>query len=233
MALRCAMSLIKTEGLVKEFSRGERSFNAVDGIDFEINKGDFVHLIGRSGSGKSTFLALLSGILTPTAGKVIANGNDIMKFTDLESSKYRNETIGYVPQMMGTLPNLTVGENVELPFHLLGRTGNPSERAFMLLEMMGIEKLKDQFPRQLSGGEIKRVLLARALMNEPELLIADEPTSDLDAETTFEIMELLKKINKDGTSLLIVTHESDILKYGDRVIQMDKGKISDFDNSKV
>ncbi len=227
------MSLIKTENLVKKFSRGDHSFNAVDGIDFEINKGEFVHLIGRSGSGKSTFLALISGILTPTSGKVFTDGKDIMSFTDAESSKYRNETIGYVPQMMGTLPNLTVGENVELPFHLFGRTGNPSERAYMLLEMMGIEHLRDQFPRQLSGGEIKRVMLARALMNEPEILVADEPTSDLDVDTTIEIMELLKKIHKDGTALLIVTHEADILRYGDRIVKMEKGKVSNFDDKSM
>ncbi len=220
------MSLIKTEGLVKSFVRGERTFNAVDGIDFEISKGEFVHLIGRSGSGKSTFLALISGILTPSGGRVLINGKDVKDFSDIESSKYRNEFIGYVPQMMGTLPNLTVIENVTLPFYLLGRSGDPNERAYLLLEMMGIENLKDQFPRQLSGGELKRLLLARALMNEPDILIADEPTSDLDSETTIEIMELLKKINREGTALIIVTHEIDILKYGDRVITMENGKLS-------
>ncbi len=220
------MSLIKTESLVKTFSRGDRSFNAVDGIDFELSKGEFVHLVGRSGSGKSTFLALVSAILLPSSGRVLVNGKDVKDLSDAELSKYRNQVIGYVPQMMGTLPNLTVLENVALPFHLLGRSGDPNERAYLLLEMMGIANLKDQFPRQLSGGELKRLLLARAMMNEPELLIADEPTSDLDRETTVEIMELLKKINQQGTALLIVTHEMDILKYGERVLTMEKGKIS-------
>lgn len=218
-------SIIKTENLSKSFKRGSNTLFAVKNVNFTLNEGDFVNIIGRSGSGKSTFLNLLSGLLKPTEGKIFAKGKDMSDFSDREISKYRNEIIGFVPQSLGTLPNLNVLENVSLPYYLFKRDDSAYEKAAMLLDEMGILHLKDDFPKNLSGGELKRVLIARSMINSPELLILDEPTSDLDKNTTIEIMDLLKKINSKGTALIIVTHELDILKYGNTLCQMEDGSL--------
>ena len=218
-------SIIKTENLSKSFKRGSNTLFAVKNVNFTLKEGDFVNIIGRSGSGKSTFLNLLSGLLKPTEGKIFAKGKNISDFSDREISKYRNEIIGFVPQSLGTLPNLNVLENVSLPYYLFKRDDSAYEKAAMLLDEMGILHLKDDFPKNLSGGELKRVLIARSMINSPELLILDEPTSDLDKNTTMEIMDLLKKINSKGTALIIVTHELDILKYGNTLYQMEDGSL--------
>ena len=218
-------SIIKTENLSKSFKRGSNTLFAVKNVNFTLNEGDFVNIIGRSGSGKSTFLNLLSGLLKPTEGKIFAKGKDMSDFSDREISKYRNEVIGFVPQSLGTLPNLNVLENVSLPYYLFKRDDSAYEKAAMLLDEMGILHLKDDFPKNLSGGELKRVLIARSMINSPELLILDEPTSDLDKNTTMEIMDLLKKINSKGTALIVVTHELDILKYGNTLCQMEDGSL--------
>ena len=218
-------SIIKTENLSKSFKRGSNTIFAVKNVNFTLEEGDFVNIIGRSGSGKSTFLNLLSGLLKPTEGKIFAKGKDMSDFSDREISKYRNEVIGFVPQSLGTLPNLNVLENVSLPYYLFKRDDSAYEKAAMLLDEMGILHLKDDFPKNLSGGELKRVLIARSMINSPELLILDEPTSDLDKNTTMEIMDLLKKINSKGTALIIVTHELDILKYGNTLYQMEDGSL--------
>lgn len=218
-------SIIKTENLSKSFKRGSNTLFAVKNVNFTLEEGDFVNIIGRSGSGKSTFLNLLSGLLKPTEGKIFAKGKDMSDFSDREISKYRNEVIGFVPQSLGTLPNLNVLENVSLPYYLFKRDDSAYEKAAMLLDEMGILHLKDDFPKNLSGGELKRVLIARSMINSPELLILDEPTSDLDKNTTMEIMDLLKKINSKGTALIIVTHELDILKYGNTLYQMEDGSL--------
>ncbi|MDU5806818.1 MAG: ABC transporter ATP-binding protein [Peptoniphilus harei] len=218
-------SIIKTENLSKSFKRGSNTLFAVKNVNFTLEGGDFVNIIGRSGSGKSTFLNLLSGLLKPTEGKIFAKGKDMSDFSDREISKYRNEVIGFVPQSLGTLPNLNVLENVSLPYYLFKRDDSAYEKAAMLLDEMGILHLKDDFPKNLSGGELKRVLIARSMINSPELLILDEPTSDLDKNTTMEIMDLLKKINSKGTALIIVTHELDILKYGNTLCQMEDGSL--------
>ncbi|WP_085875184.1 ABC transporter ATP-binding protein [Peptoniphilus vaginalis] len=218
-------SIIRTENLSKSFKRGSNTLFAVKNVSFTLKEGDFVNIIGRSGSGKSTFLNLLSGLLKPTEGKIFAKGKDMSDFSDREISKYRNEIIGFVPQSLGTLPNLNVLENVSLPYYLFKRDYSAYEKAAMLLDEMGILHLKDDFPKNLSGGELKRVLIARSMINSPELLILDEPTSDLDKNTTIEIMDLLKKINSKGTALIIVTHELDILKYGNTLCQMEDGSL--------
>ena len=218
-------SIIETENLSKSFKRGSNTLFAVKNVNFTLKEADFVNIIGRSGSGKSTFLNLLSGLLKPTEGKIFAKGKNISDFSDREISKYRNEIIGFVPQSLGTLPNLNVLENVSLPYYLFKRDESAYEKAAMLLDLMGILHLKDDFAKNLSGGELKRVLIARSMINSPELLILDEPTSDLDKNTTMEIMDLLKKINSKGTALIIVTHELDILKYGNTLCQMEDGSL--------
>ena len=217
------MPILEVKNISKEFLRGDRKFSAVKDVSFSVYRGELVYIQGKSGSGKSTLLNLIAGILKPDEGSVCFEGEDISTYSDEKISEYRNLSIGYVPQSLGTLPNLTVAENVELPIHIYKKHEPAKERVLMLLDRMQILNLKDEFPRTLSGGELKRVLLARALMNEPKLIIADELTSDLDNATTKEIMKLLYDIHENGITLIMVTHEKDIIRDKDRVIHMEAG----------
>ena len=221
------MNLINVNNLSKSFKRGERDCFAIDNVSFDVKEKDFINIIGKSGSGKSTLLTLLSAIIEPTSGDILVEGKNLSKMDDEEKSGYRNEFIGYVPQSLGTLPTLNVLDNVRLPYFFKKREGDGVERARMLLDMCGILDLENDFCKNLSGGELKRVLIARALMNEPKILIADEPTSDLDSKTTIEIMNMLKEINEKGTTIIIVTHDNDLLKYGSRLLEMTDGKLNE------
>ena len=221
------MNLINVNNLSKSFRRGERDFFAIDNVSFDVKEKDFINIIGKSGSGKSTLLTLLSAIIEPTSGDILVEGKNLSKMDDEEKSGYRNEFIGYVPQSLGTLPTLNVLDNVRLPYFFKKREGDGIERARMLLDMCGILDLENDFCKNLSGGELKRVLIARALMNEPKILIADEPTSDLDSKTTIEVMNMLKEINEKGTTIIIVTHDNDLLKYGSRLLEMTDGKLNE------
>ena len=203
--------LLQTQKLSRSFNRSGASFFAVKDADFNIGDSDFVFIIGRSGSGKTTLLNLLSGILEPSSGTILFEDRDITLMNDTDKSYYRNEAIGFVPQSLGALPNLSVLDNVRVPFFLFNRDGDTEGRALSLLEMMGIAHLKNELPKNLSGGEAKRMLIARALMNAPRLLIADEPTANLDAETAAGVMQVIKNIHKLGTAVLIVTHDTSIL----------------------
>ena len=217
--------LIELRDLSKNFKRGNREFSVLKDVNLSVNDGEFVYITGRSGSGKTTLLNLVAGFLHPTSGRVFFNGEDINSFDDEKISKYRNSIIGYVPQQLGMIDNLTVLENVMLPYYFFNKEGSSKERASMLLDKVGILNLKDEFPNNLSGGELKRVLIARALINNPKILILDEPTSDLDISTTNDIIKLLSKINSEGVSILMVTHELDLLKYGDMFFNVEDGKL--------
>ena len=217
--------LLKTKSLSKSFARGRNSFFAVKDVDFSISASDFVFIVGRSGSGKTTFLNLISGILDPTQGHVFFEDEDISSMNDTAKSFYRNESIGFVPQSLAYLPNLSVFDNVRVPFFLFNRDGDSEGRALSLLELMDIAHLKNEMPQNLSGGEIKRMLIARALMNSPKLLIADEPTANLDKETSETVMNLIKSVNKLGTAVLIVTHDSEILDENSTIYKMDDGEL--------
>ena len=217
--------LLKTKSLSKSFARGKNSFFAVKDVDFSISASDFVFIVGRSGSGKTTFLNLISGILDPTQGHVFFEDEDILSMSDTAKSFYRNESIGFVPQSLAYLPNLSVFDNVRVPFFLFNRDGDSEGRALSLLELMDIAHLKNEMPQNLSGGEIKRMLIARALMNSPKLLIADEPTANLDKETSETVMNLIKSVNKLGTAVLIVTHDSEILDENSTIYKMDAGEL--------
>lgn len=221
------MSILEVENIIKKFIRGDRGFYALEDVSFSVDKSELVYIKGKSGSGKSTLLNLIAGLLRPDSGSVNFNGVDISTYSDEKISEYRNVSIGYVPQSLGTLPNLTIAENVELPFHIYKKQDSARERALMLLDKMHILELKDEFPRSLSGGELKRVLLARALMNEPKLIITDELTSDLDSATTKDIMKILYDIHESGTTLIMVTHDDDIIRDKDRVIHMEAGKLTE------
>lgn len=215
--------LLEALNISKTFKRREEDFYAVKNVDFSLSKGEFVFICGRSGSGKTTLLNLLAGLLNADSGTVLYNDKNIFEFSDNEKSFYRNEYIGFVPQTIGSLPNLSVLDNVRLPHFLFKRDGDGKDRALFLLEMMGIAGLKDELPKNLSGGETKRMLIARALMNSPTVLIADEPTSDLDSSTTKDVMSALKSINAEGTAVIIVTHDNDILSSDIKTYTMSDG----------
>ncbi len=219
--------MLEVSGLSKSFERNSSSFFAVDTVDLTLGHSEYAFIVGRSGSGKTTLLNLISGILEPTAGTVMFEGTDISRMSDVEKSRYRNERVGFVPQTLGALPNLSVLDNVRVPFFLFNRDGDSKGRAASLLDMMGILHLKNEMPRNLSGGEAKRMLIARALMNEPDLLIADEPTANLDAETTTSVMEAVNEVYRQGTAVLIVTHDMTIVREGIKVYTMSSGQLSE------
>ena len=218
--------VLEVKGLCKEYMRGSQPFYAVDHVDFSLNKGDFVSIIGRSGSGKSTMLNLIAGLLEPTEGTVTISGKCLTGMSDEELSTVRNTILGYVPQGQTVLSNLSVLDNVRLPFYFSQREGTSTERALELMKMVGIEHLAESMPKELSGGELRRVSIARALMCSHDLLVLDEPTGDLDPETTAEIMDLLQKIAAEGTAVLMVTHELDTTSYGHKTYVMDRGHLS-------
>jgi putative ABC transport system ATP-binding protein len=220
------MGLLELEALTKEYRRGGRTFNAVNQVSLSVEPGDFISITGRSGSGKTTLLNMSAGLLRPTAGTVLFEGTDIHRLNDKEISFLRNEKIGYVPQGQSLLSNLTVFDNVCIPWFLFKREGDVEGRAFVLLEKVGISHLAASYPKELSGGEMRRAAIARSLINEPRLLIADEPTGDLDVETTAEIMRLFSRIAAEGTAVLIVTHELDTLDYGNKTYSMNAGNLS-------
>ena len=218
--------VLEVKGLCKEYMRGSQPFYAVDHVDFSMDKGDFVSIIGRSGSGKSTMLNLIAGLLDPTEGTVTISGQCLSGLDDEALSAVRNTVLGYVPQGQTILSNLNVLDNVRLPFYFSKREGASTARAMELLERVGIGHLAESLPKELSGGELRRVSIARALMCSHDLLILDEPTSDLDPETTSEIMELLQSLAKQGTAILMVTHELDTTTYGNRTYVMDRGRLT-------
>jgi putative ABC transport system ATP-binding protein len=217
--------IIEAREVCKEYRRGDRPFWAVDNVSLTLDAGEFVCVMGRSGSGKSTLINILAGLLTPTAGRVLFEGEEYAGLDDDRLATLRNTGIGYIMQGYGVLPNFTVLENVLLPHYLQKRTGDPETRAYALLEQTGIGPLAAQYPAQLSGGELRRVSIARALLNAPKLLLADEPTSDLDRTTTAEIMELLAGIAAAGAAVLMVTHEPDALGYSSRSYTMESGRL--------
>ncbi|MDR0400306.1 MAG: ABC transporter ATP-binding protein [Treponema sp.] len=220
------MGILELRELSKEYRRGGRVFNAVNRANLSVEPGDFISVIGRSGSGKTTLLNMGAGLLHPTGGSVLFEGKDIYALGDREISFLRNGKIGYVPQGQSLLSNFTVFDNVCIPWFLFRREGDVEGRAFILLEKVGISQLADSYPKELSGGEMRRAAIARALINEPRLLIADEPTGDLDVQTTAEIMNLFKTIAGEGTAVLIVTHELDTLDYGNKTYSMDAGNLA-------
>ena len=219
--------LLEVRGLTKEYKRGENSFSAVDNAELFIEDNDFICITGRSGSGKSTFLNMLAGLLNPTYGSISLMGMEYSKLKDKELSYLRNNSIGYIPQGKSVLSNFSVLDNIRLPFYLSKRQGDPTKKALSLLEEVGIPHLAKSFPSQLSGGELRRVSIARALINSPRIIIADEPTGDLDAQTTKEVMQLFFRISNDDAAVLLVTHDSDITAYANRLFDMSSGKLTE------
>jgi ABC-type lipoprotein export system ATPase subunit len=200
---------------------------AVNAVDLEVEKGEFVMITGRSGSGKTTLLNLAAGLTTPTSGKVLVEGVDLWTLSDGERSSLRNRRLGFVFQFPSLMPTLTVLENIVLPTTLgaAGR-GDASDRALQLLQTVGLTEKVSAYPRQLSAGQQQRVVLARSLINRPEVLLADEPSSNLDERTEQEIMLLFKDVHaRTGVTILMVTHTSQLVGYGTRAIEMAGGSI--------
>jgi ABC-type lipoprotein export system ATPase subunit len=206
----------------------ENRVAAVNGVSLEIACGEFVVITGRSGSGKTTLLNLIAGLARPTSGKIYLDGTDLWSLPDWKQSALRNCKIGFVFQFPSLLPSLTVLENVALPsiFNRNGKQSNPYEKASSLLNTVGLQDKLAVYPRQLSAGQQQRVVVARALLNRPELLLADEPTSDLDEQTEDEIMGFFREVHQStGTTIIMVTHSTQLVHYGTRAIKMALGKI--------
>lgn len=202
-----------------------RNFDAVADVSLELQAGELVELVGRSGSGKSTLLNMVAGLVEPTEGVVEVGGQSLYALDDAELSKLRNETFGIVPQGQTALFNLTVVENVKLPYLMYRPDDGVDDRAMKLLGMLGIADLAECYPSELSGGEMRRMAIARALICEPAVLLADEPTGDLDDENTRIVLEVLRKVADDGAAVLVVTHEQAAADYADRIIRMDAGRV--------
>ena len=219
---------LEARGVKKDFARGGNSgsvLEAVKPLDFSLESGELVEITGRSGSGKSTLLSMMAGMLVPTGGSICIDDTDIYSMKEEERSRLRNDRIGLIPQGHTALRSLTVLENVMLPFVLYHRETPPEDRAKELLQKVGLFGMKDERPNALSGGELRRMAVARALLMKPEVLLADEPTAGLDDENVELVMELLRSAADEGASVLLVTHENEARKYADRVLAMDGGRL--------
>lgn len=216
--------LIKFKKVKKTYQVGEKNFNALDGVDFSINKGEFVVILGPSGAGKSTLLNLLGGMDKATSGDIIIGEEKISKYNDEQLTKYRAENVGFIFQFYNILPTLTVLENVEIVQDIVKKPKSTKK----ILKEVGLGKHYNKFPNQLSGGEQQRVSIARAIAKDPLLLLCDEPTGALDYKTSKEILKLMEDVNKKyGNTIVMVTHNDAIKNMADRVVKMRDGQIRD------
>ena len=221
-------SFIELKNVKKTYVIGEQKFNALDGINLEINQGEFVVILGPSGAGKSTLLNLLGGMDKATSGSIIIGEDNIAKFNDNELTRYRAHDVGFIFQFYNIMPTLTVEENV----NLIKDVTNTSKDAKEVLKSVGISRHADKFPQELSGGEQQRVSIARAIMKNPKVLLCDEPTGALDSKTSVEILKLLREQSDQDTTVIIVTHNALIANIADRVIKIKNGKVesNEFNN---
>ena len=219
------MEILKVENLTKTYGSGENLVHAVDDVSFSVEKGEFVAIVGASGSGKSTLLHLIGGVDRPTSGKIFVDGNDISKMNDDKLAVFRRRQVGIVYQFYNLIPILTVEENITLPCDLDGR-GVDRERLEMILDSFGLRARRKHLPNQLSGGQQQRTSIARALINNPSLVLADEPTGNLDSKSREEFMSMIKMCNLIyGQTVIMITHNLDIAKQADRIITISDGKI--------
>ncbi len=222
------MTLIKCKQLTREFKKGDEIIRPLDGLDLEVPAGEFMALMGPSGSGKTTLLNLIAGIDKPTSGKLIIDGVNIADLSRNKLAAWRSENVGYVFQLYNLVPVLTAFENVELPM-LLHKLPRPErrKRVQQALEDVGIADRAEHFPRQLSGGQEQRVAIARAIVTDPTILVADEPTGDLDKTSARSIMELLSRLNQEqGKTIVMVTHDPHTTEYATRTLHLDTGKLA-------
>ena len=217
-------TMLVAQGLRKQYFRkgreAARYFDAVSRIDLTLARGEVLELVGRSGSGKTTLLSMLAGLLTPTEGAVLFEGTDLYALDDAVRSRLRNEHFGVVPQGQTPLADLTVMQNVCLPYCLYHEPGDVESRALQLLESLGIAALSECYPAELSGGEMRRMAIARALVCEPDVVFADEPTGDLDDENTQVVLQTLRDVANAGAAVLLVTHEQAAAAFADRTLRL-------------
>lgn len=219
------MEILKVENLVKTYGEGDNIVNAVVNISLSVNKGEFVAIVGASGSGKSTLLHLLGGVDRPTSGKIYIDGNEINNMNNDKLAIFRRRQIGIVYQFYNLIPILTVEENISLPCDLDGNRPD-KERMDLILKSFGLFERRNHLPNELSGGQQQRTSIARALINNPAILLADEPTGNLDSKSTEEIMSILKMSNRDfNQTIIMITHNLEIAKEADRIITIQDGKI--------
>ena len=220
------MKILEVTNLCKTYGKGDTMVKALDNVSFSVEKGEFVAIIGPSGSGKSTLLHILGGVDVPTKGSVVINQTDISNLDETALAIFRRRQIGLIYQFYNLIPILTVQENLTLPLLLDGR--KPDEKQIStLVKSLGLENRLDHLPNQLSGGQQQRVSIGRALVNNPALMLADEPTGNLDSENSKEIISLLRQFNKDfNQTVIIITHDEKIANSADRVITIEDGKIT-------
>ncbi len=219
--------VVEARGIAKSFFEGDRERLVFSDLSARFNAGETTVIIGRSGTGKSTLLNLLSGIDLPDAGCVLVDGVDTVKLTDKQRTLYRRRTVGFVFQFFNLIPTLTVEENLLLPLELLGLERELSLRTVTsVLERVGLDARQTSFPDRLSGGEQQRVAIARALVHEPSLVLADEPTGNLDTETGLEVLQLLGEMTRSsGRTLIVVSHSDEVIEVADRVLRLVEGKL--------
>ena len=219
-------TLIKVEDLCKIYNPGENEVRALDHVSLEIQKGELVASIGQSGAGKSTFMNMLGCLDTPTSGKYYLNGTDVSEMTDNELSEVRNREIGFIFQGFNLIANLTAIENVELPLIYRGIDRKTRHQlAIDSLKMVGLEKRMNHKPSEMSGGQQQRVAIARAIAAQPPVILADEPTGNLDSASSKEILEILKRMHKTGRTVILITHDNEIAARAKRIIRIMDGKI--------
>ena len=219
-------NIIKIRNIIRDFELGQEIVHVLKGIDLDIDKGEYVAVMGPSGSGKSTLMNLLGCLDTPTAGSYILNGKDVSQMSDDELADIRNKEIGFVFQTFNLLPRTTALDNVALPMVYAGASKRDrTERAKEVLTDVGLADRMDHRPNQLSGGQRQRVAVGRALVNKPSIILADEPTGNLDSKTGVEIMNLFEEIHKAGNTIIVVTHEEEIAEHADRIIRLRDGMI--------
>ncbi|MCL4436394.1 MAG: ABC transporter ATP-binding protein [Thaumarchaeota archaeon] len=198
---------------------------AVDNVSLDIELGEFIVITGRSGSGKTTLLSMMGGLARPTSGRVLFNGLDIWTLDDRELSRLRNERIGFLFQFFSLIPTLNVKDNLRLPAIFQHARFDTDKRSEEVLEMVELTHKIHAYPSQLSGGEQRRIALARSLINRPDILLADEPTGDLDEETEIEVMNVLHRLNREGLTIVMVTHNTDLIHYSTRHLKMSSGQV--------
>ncbi len=226
--------MIAFDTVTKEFQLdAQTTISPVKKVSLDIAEGEFIIIIGRSGSGKTTLLNLAAGMVKPTSGKVKMNNIDLSDMTDKQLSALRSRYLGFVFQFPSLLPALTVKENVALPAIFANHNGkkDANQRAAGLLETMGLSSKLNVFPKQLSAGEQKRVVIARSMINSPKVILADEPTSDLDTQTELDVMNLLKDINAKGVTFIVVTHSLQLVPYANRAFKMENGKLNEIEKA--
>ena len=219
------MEILKVENLTKIYGKDSTKVVALDHVTFSVEKGEFVAIVGASGSGKSTLLHLIGGVDRPTSGKVYVNGQDIYKFNDDKLAIFRRRQVGLIYQFYNLIPILNVEENITLPLALDGRTPDKTKLNDMI-KLLGLEARKNHLPNELSGGQQQRTSIGRALITNPSIILADEPTGNLDSKSSDEIVALLKKTNKElKQTIIMITHNMEIAACADRIIKIEDGKI--------